>query len=297
MLGGRLRNRRAFLGLGAGLGLVVLGTPLYMRRFEPFWLRLRRYSVALPWRASFGPLRVLHLSDFHFSDVVPLEYLRRAVRLGLSCDPDLICVTGDFITTDIPSRADYAEVLRELGERAPTYACLGNHDGGLWSGRHGATLQSDEMCEFLTQAGIHCLRNQSALAPVRGTQVTLVGLGDLWAGDTDAEKAFQGVDCAAGPCLVLCHNPDAKERLAARRWDLLLCGHTHGGQLRLPLLGTPFAPVRDHRYVVGLHEWSGRMLHVSAGVGNLHGLRLNCPPDIALLTLTGTPQRGEPMHS
>ena len=206
--------------------------------------------------------------------------------MGLEAGPDLACVTGDFITTGLPQREEYAAALRNLTRRVPTYACLGNHDGGRWAGHHGARLETSEMRDFLTAAGIRCLFNEGCPVRAAGRDLTLVGVGDLWADDTDAALAFRGLEIGERPCVALCHNPDAKERLAPYTWDLMLCGHTHGGQLRLPLLGTPLAPVRDGRYVAGLYEWSGRWLYVNAGVGNLHGLRLNCPPEVALLTLT-----------
>jgi len=262
-----------------------------MSRIEPSWLRRRRVSIALPRGGPFPPLRVLHLSDFHRSGVVPASLIRKAIRLGLAWGPDLCCVTGDFVTADIPDAADYQAVLRELAERVPTYACLGNHDGGRWAGHHGAALATTEMREFLAGAGIRCLFNESEAVTVRGTPLTLVGLGDLWADDLDPARAFRGLRADGTPCVALCHNPDAKDRLADRPWDLLLCGHTHGGQLRLPLLGTPFAPVQDLRHVVGLHDWSGRPLYITAGVGSLYGLRLNCPPEVGLLSLGGQPPR------
>ena len=82
------------------------------------------------------------------------------------------------------------------------------------------------------------------------------------------------------------HNPDAKIHLRPLDWDLVVCGHTHGGQLRLPFLGTPFAPVADKRYVEGLHRWQERWLYVTRGVGNLHGVRFNCRPQVSVLDLT-----------
>jgi predicted MPP superfamily phosphohydrolase len=261
-----------------------------MRGIEPFRLRLRRVDVRLRRADPFPPLNLLHLSDFHLSEVVPLEHVRRAIGLGLACGPDLACITGDFVTGDIPTPEAYLEGLRDLSARVPTFACLGNHDGGRWAGHHGARLETDQMRDFLARAGIRCLFNEATGLRLRGVRLDLVGVGDLWANEVDAAKAFRGRD-AGVPCVALCHNPDAKDLLAAYPWDLLLCGHTHGGQLRLPLLGTPFAPVRDHRYVAGLHQWSGRWLYVSAGVGNLHGLRFNCPPEVGLLALTGAGAR------
>jgi predicted MPP superfamily phosphohydrolase len=257
-----------------------------MSRIEPSWLRLRRSQVHLSRGAAAGPLRLLHLSDFHLSTVVPLHLIRRAIHMGLEASPDLACITGDFVTTDLPQREEYAAVLRELSDRVPTYACLGNHDGGRWAGHHGARLAIPEMQAFLQAAGIRCLFNEACTVRAAGRGVVLVGLGDLWAGDTDPAVAFRGLERGDLSRVVLCHNPDAKELLEPYGWDLLLCGHTHGGQLRLPLLGTPFAPVRDQRYVAGLHPWSGRLLYVNTGVGSLYGLRLNCPPEVALLTLS-----------
>lgn len=285
MLSKRLLSRRAFLGLGAGAGLGGLATALYMSRVEPFWLQLRQVRVHLRRRPAAGPVRLLHLSDLHYCDAASLQRIARAIRMGLEAGADFACVTGDFITTHPPHPQEYAAVLRELSRRVPTYACLGNHDGGRWAASHGGPLEVTESRDLLAAAGIRCLFNEACEVRVAKGALVLVGMGDLQAGDLDPAGAFRGLSAPALPCVALCHNPDAKERLEPYPWDLLLCGHTHGGQLCLPLLGTPFAPVRDPRYVIGLHEWSGRPLYVTAGVGNVHGLRLNCPPEVSLLTL------------
>jgi len=258
-----------------------------MHRIEPFRLRLCREAIRFFRSGGLPGVRVLHLSDFHLSATVPLRHIRRAVHLGLQARPTLACITGDFVTGELPQRREYGAVLRELSQCVPTYACLGNHDGGRWAGHHGAAETTTAMTAFLADAGIVCLFNASRVIRAAGQELCLVGLGDLWAGDADPATAFQSVPSDRLPVLVLCHNPDAKDLLRPYRWDLMLCGHTHGGQLRLPLLGTPFAPVRDQRYVAGLHGWSGRMLYVTAGVGSLHGLRLNCPPEVAVLDLVG----------
>ncbi len=286
MLSRRLHNRRTFLGLGAGVGLACVGTALYMHYIEPFRLQLRQLSVRLRHAPAGRPLRLLHLSDLHHSDPPALQRIRRAIRMGLEAGPDLACITGDFITADLLQPDALAVALRELSDRVPTYACLGNHDAGPWAAQRGGHLQIAEMRAFLARAGIQCLFNEACTVHVAEQELVLVGVGDLLAGDCDPARAFRGLPAGSRLRLVLCHNPDAKERLAPYAWDLMLCGHTHGGQLCLPLLGTPFAPIRDHRYVAGLHEWSGRLLYVTRGVGNVHGLRLNCPPELALLTLS-----------
>jgi hypothetical protein len=112
-------------------------------------------------------------------------------------------------------------------------------------------------------------------------------LGDLWAHEFDAAKAFGGKNASLDlPRIMLSHNPDTKDRLVQDNWDLMLSGHTHGGQIELPFLGTPFAPVRDRRFVKGLHTWNGRLIHVSKGVGSVYGIRINCRPEVSLITLT-----------
>ncbi len=102
-----------------------------------------------------------------------------------------------------------------------------------------------------------------------------------------ADKAFPANDDSRRISrIVLSHNPDSKELLRDYSWDLLLCGHTHGGQLSLPILGTPFAPVHDHRYVYGLNQWNGRFIHTTKGIGNRHGVRFNCRPEVAILSVS-----------
>jgi hypothetical protein len=86
---------------------------------------------------------------------------------------------------------------------------------------------------------------------------------------------------------LLAHNPDSKDILGAYPWDLMLCGHTHGGQVRLPIVGPAFAPVRDKRYVEGLKPWNDRLIFVTRGVGNYVGVRFNCRPEVSLLNLVG----------
>jgi predicted MPP superfamily phosphohydrolase len=138
---------------------------------------------------------------------------------------------------------------------------------------------------MLAQAGIAVLHNESRHLSVGNWRLAIAGVGDLWNRELDASAAFANV-VPETVNVLLCHNPDAKSKVRDFPWDLMLCGHTHGGQCKIPFVGTPFAPVRDHRFVEGLHRWEERWLHVSKGVGNLHGLRFNCRPEVSLLTLT-----------
>jgi uncharacterized protein len=274
-------SRRRFLG---GVSFAAAGTLAYAHLFEAEWLQKSFVTVPLSGGAR-PPVKLLHLSDMHASPVVGINYIRRAIEVGLQWKPDLICVTGDFITRRFADASGYAEVLRLLSRRAPTFASLGNHDGGRWAGEDGGHENANWVAELLANSGIALLRNSSTTACVAGRDLNLVGLGDLWAADLDAQRGFK--ERREGETILLSHNPDTKEHVGLFNWHLMLSGHTHGGQLRVPWFGaTPFAPVRDKRFVSGLHRWDGRWIHITKGIGSVFGLRINCPPEVSFLTLT-----------
>jgi len=281
----RLRlTRRGFL---AGSVIAGVGALIDLRYVEPRWLKETRVDVALAGKNLPRPVRILHLSDMHASDNVPIDFIREAFELGLSHKPDLVCLTGDLINYRIADRDEYLSALRLLSDGCPCYACVGNHDGGSWVWPGGGYPDLGEMFALLKDANISVLFNSSTRVSLCEATVELVGLGDYWADDVRPDKAFPGKKSTGTmPRIVLSHNPDSKKMLRDYSWDLMLCGHTHGGQLSLPLVGTPFAPVRDHRYVYGLNAWEGRWIYTTSGVGNLHGMRFNCRPEVAILEVT-----------
>jgi uncharacterized protein len=277
------RTRRLFLG---GLLAGMIAPPVWMRWLEPRWLGVDHQDIPLRVVGDGEPLRILHLSDFHASDVVPLEFIERAIRLGLSLEPDLICLTGDYVTTKFADLEGYSQALQLLSFAAPTFACLGNHDGGSWVRPRGGYDATDIVRRLLSGAQIAVLHNASAQVNIRGRRLQIIGLADHWTTEFNCEAAFTTPAEEGALRLVLSHNPDSKDVLADQPWNLMLCGHTHGGQCDLPFLGTPFAPVRDRRFVRGLHRWQDRWVYITKGVGNLHGMRLNCRPEVSLLTLS-----------
>ncbi len=285
MKGNRLLTRRRFLA-SAGVGVMGVATgAAYMRFIESGWLAVGRHQVPLALRSE-RSLRLLHLSDLHASKVVSLDFIESALELGLSLKPDLICLTGDFVTRQFGELERYARLLGRLSRAAPTFATFGNHDGGAWVGPRGGYASNRQVRELLAASGIALLHNSARAVAIAGESLRLVGVGDFWADEIDARAAFAAAP-APSPTrtILLSHNPDSKDLVRAYPWDLMLCGHTHGGQLSLPLVGEPFAPVRDKRFVKGLHSWDGRWIHVTKGVGNVGGLRFNCRPEVSLLTL------------
>ena len=259
----------------------------YMHFVEPGWIEVNHTAVPLGRGAGRPPLKLMHLSDLHASSVVSLDYLAEAIALGLSQKPDLICLTGDYITSTWKDWTGYARLLARLSAAAPTFACLGNHDGGYWAHLHKGYPTTTEVQDLLAQVRISLLDNTAAGLSIQGRKLNLVGVGDIFARQFWPARAFYGWKPEKdNVTILLSHNPDTKTWLRPYPWDLMLCGHTHGGQLELPLIGAPFAPVKDMRFIKGLHPWESRWIHVTKGVGNVWGVRLNCRPEISLLTLT-----------
>ena len=155
----RTTRRRFLLGTaGGGLGAMG-GSYAYMRLWESGWIEVNHHQV--PIEKTVEPFRLLHLSDLHASKAVSLGYLRRALGVGLEQKPDLICVTGDFITWKYRRYDEYAELLSMLSAAAPTFACLGNHDGGTWAAKKLGYPDANHMRSTLIKAGISLLHNKA----------------------------------------------------------------------------------------------------------------------------------------
>ena len=131
------------------------------------------------------------MADLHLSKVVTIPMIAHAVNLGLAQKPDLICVTGDFITGgDEVDAGEYGRTLSKLSAAAPTYAVLGNHDGGLWAAARGGHTDHSAVERVLQSAGIELLHNRGTHIEVQGQGVTLAGVGDLWSDEIQAAHAL-----------------------------------------------------------------------------------------------------------
>ena len=267
--------------------LASAAIPSYAFAVEPKWLDQTFTTIRLRGCTAARPIRILQLSDLHASSVVPFSLIERAVDMGLETKPHIICVTGDFITNQKPvDGVEYRRILKKLSTHAPTYATLGNHDGGSWTIRIGGHADSTLVRQLLADSGVRLLHNQAETLRVNGQELRLAGVGDLWNEEIDADAALRPAGNAAKiPTILLAHNPDTKELVGGHAWDLMLCGHTHGGQVLLPGIGTRFVAVRDKEFISGLKQWNGRYIYISRGVGNLAGVRLNCRPEVTALEI------------
>lgn len=269
-----------------GMPTAALSAFGYARFWEPRWLEETQKSVDTGRRLR-RPLRVAHLSDLHASEEVPLPFLEEAFHRTMAMQPDLVCLTGDYVTTihDFdPAR--YSSVLQILTARCPVYASMGNHDGGSWAAASGWFTDHKHIAGILSRGGVNVLHNDAVRLDVSGQPLWLTGVGDLWSDQLHAAEAFRKVDNDAAPVIVLNHNPDGKDECARYRWDLMLSGHTHGGQVIVPMYGPPIVPVTDTRYAVGLNAFENRWIHTTRGVGNIRGFRANCRPELSLLLVS-----------
>ncbi len=290
---GRCLTRRAFFlrcGLG-GLGTALAGGS-YARYVEPFWPRVERLRMDFPGlHTDLCGLRVLQLSDLHVSRLISDDYLRQQLDRCSGMKPDVIVITGDFITGGEPPRLDAViALLSRLRAAHGVYAVLGNHDYNVYERRKAGRFAGDaavanRVAATLARCGVSVLRNQVATVRVGAGRLQLVGLEDLWGGAFDPLHAFAHV-APDVPCLALVHNPDAIDFLDDRPCRWVLCGHTHGGQVRLPLVGALVLPVKHREYDEGLFDVHGRRLYVNRGLGFMGmQLRFLCRPEITEFTL------------
>jgi len=218
---------------------------------------------------QFDGFRIAFLTDTHVASFMREGFYREVVAEVNRFDPDVLLLGGDFVTwrKDIPLLADV--LLADLRARRGIFAVLGNHD--YWAG-------ADEIVQAMGSKGVRFLRNESVKLPL-----PIVGIDEIYRGNPDVEKAFAGVD---GPCIAISHHPDIIDLLAGRRIDLLLCGHTHGGQIRFPFFGAVVVPSRhEAAFASGFHRVRNVLMYVSRGIGAVPPLRILCRPEVATFVL------------
>jgi predicted MPP superfamily phosphohydrolase len=254
---------------------------------EPTWLELNHHEVPvadLP--AAFAGLRVVHLSDFHCSRHVTPIYLSEAADLAQAQNGDVIVLTGDFIHKGFKYVRRVAAILGQLAAPHGVYAVLGNHDfsvrNALGVRRHRYLHRA--MADALTAQGIRVLHNETVVLTRGGARLYLAGVEDLWSRVCDLDRALDGLSTAV-PCVMLAHNPCTIEHLDGRRCDLMLSGHTHGGQVNLPGLGRLTLGRHGRRFAAGMYYHQNTYLYVNKGVGFGFRVRYGVRPEVAVLTL------------
>jgi hypothetical protein len=295
----RLSRREAIKLAGvtlAGLAAAAAGSAWYLRFVAPRALDVTLFDLRLSnLPGALDGLRIAHLSDLHASEIVEPEWIRHAVDAANEYLPDLACLTGDYVYRSASWATACAQELSHLESPGGRFAVLGNHD--VWNG-------GDAIAGALQAAGIHVLRNQGLEVQVRDTAAWIIGVEDTGfgclggdGGWEDLREAYAPARQAANsvlaaipagvPSLLLVHNPDFMQWMTERPVDLALAGHTHGGQVVLPGIGPLVLPSCFGRtYARGLVQSPGGPVYVNRGVGLIEpAVRLNCPPEVAVITL------------
>lgn len=236
---------------------------------------------------SFDGYRIAFLTDTHVAGFVRRDFYREIVAQTKRFEPDLILGGGDFVHWErhIPLMADV--LFSELRARDGIYAVLGNHD--YWA-------NADGVIAALTARGVRIIHNRSLYLRRGKDRLALLGIDEIYRGRPDIDAAFGLLD-AGVPRIGISHHPDVIGLLTGRRIDLLLCGHTHGGQIRFPFFGAVVVPSRyEGRYASGFHRVEDVLLYVSRGIGAIPPLRILCKPEIATFTLRAAHDNDETLR-
>lgn len=266
----------------------------YGRQIEPTWLEHTEHDVPVRDLAQpFHGFRIAQLSDFHGGHHLPSEYLHDVIRQTHDAKPDVITLTGDYIHKGYQHIDTVARILGQLKAPLGVFAVLGNHDfsvrNALGIRRHRGLHQA--VADALAQQGITVLRNQSITLKQGDATLSLAGIDDLWSGECDPQAALATV-CPNTPRIILAHNPQTVDKLAGHRCDLMLSGHTHGGQVNWPGVGRLFLGKQGRRFAAGMYQHGSTPVYVNKGVGFGWRFRFQVRPELATFNLRPTLSHG-----
>ncbi len=281
------RTPRAHRLLRALLLFGIPGIGAYAHLIEPTWLKVKHLTLSLRGLpTNLDGLRLVHLSDLHVGSAVPLWFLERVVETVRHLAPHVVVLTGDFVHTNPEGSEKLPALLGKLQAPHGVFAVLGNHDYGVnYPGHAGMRGVEAIVITALEQAGIVLLRN--TWMPIAGGRrpLAIMGIDDLWSGRAQI-TAIEEIP-PSYPRLFLSHNPDILRFLPPTSFDVLLCGHTHGGQVRIPPFPPPVTATASRKFWGGLYTYGQGVVFVSRGIGYTWRLRLAARPECVVITLTG----------
>jgi len=248
---------------------------------EIFRLHVNEKTLSLPrLDKRLDGLRIAHLSDLHFTGHIDRDFFDHVIEYANSLEADLVAITGDLV--DFEHCFDWIpQTLGKLRSRHGTYAILGNHD---WRLPDPSLLRSR-----LAESGIVDLGRQVEQITIRDCPITLAGNELPWFPLADGLEKQLSTEPADSLRVLLSHSPDQIRWAQRRRFDLMLAGHTHGGQIRVPFVGPLVCPsIYGVRYSAGMFYEQPTAMHVSRGISGLHPIRYNCSPEITALVLRAT---------
>jgi uncharacterized protein len=267
----RLYQRVALL-----LGLLLLAL-YYVHDLEPSWIEVRSVSLSLPHLSpAFSGYRIVQLSDIHTDRWMTAQRIQKVVDRVNQMHPDSVVLTGDFVTRNAEQFAPNLTVLKALTPKDKTLAILGNHD---------AWTNPDLVQATLETAGIDVLANQVVTLARGAEQLHIGGVDDVWAGRDRLNEVLAALP-TNGAAILLAHEPDFADTSAATgRFDLQLSGHSHGGQIHIPLMKRVLPPLA-YKYPLGQYQVGSMIQYTNRGLGSSGiPIRFNCRPEITIFTL------------
>ena len=254
-----------------------------MPGIESDWLEVTQVHLALPrLPGSFSGFRLVQISDIHMGGWMNIDRLTHVLDIVTEQSPNLVAITGDSVLGRDLKRTSAEEIgelesaLRRLATHIPTMAVLGNHD---------CYLGIQKVLAMMERCGVQTLVNSVQKVQFNGEHIYVCGVDDLRAGKPRIEKVLAELP-SDGCAILMAHEPDFADKSAATgRFDLQISGHSHGGQVNLPLIGPPFLPSGARKYPSGLYKVGQMHLYTNRGVGMTPPyVRLNCRPEVTVFT-------------
>ena len=277
-------SRREFIKVVLASATVTtafgMGGITYINRIEPNWIEIAAVTLRLPrLPAAFSGYRLVQFSDIHMGTWMTRAHLEHIVSLINEQQPDLIALTGDFVTVEPLAvwAGELVPPLSTLSARDGAVAVLGNHDH--WTNHN-------VIREVIRDSGLIDLNNRVHTLEREGALLHIAGVDDVWEGFADLDSVLAQTP-NEGAAILLAHEPDFADTSAASgRFDLQISGHSHGGQVVLPFIGPPRLPRYGKKYPLGRYQVGDMIQYTNRGVGMVGPfVRFNCRPEITVFTL------------
>lgn len=283
-------NRRTFLqGTTAIAATGALAVGVDAAFVEPRHVVVNRLDIRLPRLPDgFDGFTIAQLSDFHYDAEFSAATILAAVEITNQLRPDLIVLTGDFVTEPVLAHRRHINLKAAAEEAEPCGAILNKlrAEFGVMSviGNHDGNTDPDRVKQILKAQGLPVMYDEHKAIERRGQRIWIAGLDDN-PDETDLKPALKGIPPDEF-VTVLAHEPDVADFISKYPVDLQLSGHSHGGQVRLPVIGPAYLPRLGRKYPRGLRRVGSLTLYTNVGIGTMGlPIRFNCPPEVALLTL------------